>query len=215
MMAGQFRKKPESAAVKFKASKKLLDSSGSKIASKADASALDVLQQSCKRAIESGTSRHILMTALEVQRPTPSHTVAFPPVHCTHLRPLRHAHVRHVRVTRLCFALKPREIGPAGVQIDSPPGPCNDFWYVNCEHSHSLLAFLTFLSVPRLLSISTTSLCARSGSSSNLCIWGAWQEAKSAIMARPTRSSGRKPNCTDCKHTQIIRTVKGWSEEHR
>jgi hypothetical protein len=130
-----------------------------------------------------------------------------PPVHTSASTSARH--VLHVRVTRLCFALKLREIGPAGVQIDSPQGPCNDFWYVNCEHSHSLLAFLTFLSVSRLLSISTTSLCARSGFSSNFCIWGASQEAKSAIMARPTRLSGRKPNCTDRKHIQVIRTVKG------
>jgi len=84
---------------------------------------------------------------------------------CEYFGTPRSTHVRHVRVTRLCFALNPREIGPAGVQIDSPQGPCND-WYVDCEHSHSLVAFLTFLSVSRSLSISTTSLCARSHSSS-------------------------------------------------
>jgi hypothetical protein len=117
-------------------------------------------------------------------------------------------HVRHARVTHLCFALEPREIGPAGVQIDSPQGPCNDLWYVNCEHSHSLLSLLTFLSASRLLSIITTSLCAWSGSSSDFCTCGAWQEAKTAIMARPTRSSGRKPNCTDRKHSQTIKAVK-------
>jgi hypothetical protein len=43
------------------------------------------------------------------------------------------------------------------------------------------------------------------------CIWGAWQEAKLAIMARPTRSSGRKPNCTS-KYTQITRTGKSCLE---
>jgi hypothetical protein len=43
------------------------------------------------------------------------------------------------------------------------------------------------------------------------CIWGAWQEVKLAIMARLTRSSGRKPNCTS-KYTQITRTVKSWLE---
>jgi hypothetical protein len=77
------------------------------------------------------------------------------------------------RSTRPCHAFvfrpkTPRDRGLQGFRsIRHKDRATTSIWYVDCEHSHSLLAFLTFLSVSRLLSISTISLCARSRSSSH------------------------------------------------
>lgn len=114
---GQKKKKPRrkkalpsGSSPAAKVEQNFMDSSGSKNAFKADA----FLEQS--RGSGTGTlSRHgHLMSFMSwtntsqhlkanCERPTPNHTVAFPPVHFTHLRPLRHA-TFDTSVSRVCVS---------------------------------------------------------------------------------------------------------------